>query len=424
MKTTTNKDTIRRTSAMVASLMMVAVSANAIVVSANQASAPQLSIDAITAEAGQSVDVNIMVNGDFDFTSFGTKLVYDGALNYTGFDLSDSEVNKVGGMISVDENLSEGDVIAVLGYASATNPIKSGKIATLHFDVPRAAEPGTVYNIGWYDIDEFCNEDEEYTPEIVDGSITVTADYELDYKVKDGEATVIGCKGDPTKVKIPEFHKGMPVKGIDKNAFASCDNLEAVEIPDQVDDISDSALSGAQNDIDVKGGEGTAAESFAEKYKYTFVAQGETAAAGIRIDVDEYKFEFTDSVSFTKDNIHVVAVNENGKETPVDNWNFGTTPRETVEDGVKKVKVSIENENGVLGYVSIDMGVKGNVSDSGKISARDAAAILSAYKKSYKGEASGLTARQEKLADFDGNGTITAKDAASAFKAYKDAYKK
>ena len=105
MKTTTNKDTIRRTSAMVASLMMVAVSANAIVVSANQASAPQLSIDAITAEAGQAVDVNIMVNGDFDFTSFGTKLVYDGALNYTGFDLSDSEVNKVGGMISVDENL-------------------------------------------------------------------------------------------------------------------------------------------------------------------------------------------------------------------------------------------------------------------------------------------------------------------------------
>ena len=78
----------------------------------------------------------------------------------------------------------------------------------------------------------------------------------------------------------------------------------------------------------------------------------------------------------------------------------------------------------MLGYVSIDMGVKGNVSDSGKISARDAAAILSAYKKSYKGEASGLTARQEKLADFDGNGTITAKDAASAFKAYKDAYKK
>ena len=159
MKTTvmTNKETLRRTSAMAAAVMMVAVSANAIVVSANKAAEPQLSIDTITAEAGQSVDVNVMVDGNFDFTYLGTKLVYDSALNYTGCDIGESTMNKVGGTISVEENLSEGDVISMLGYTSATKPANNGILATLHFDVPRAAEPGTVYNISWDDIYEFGN---------------------------------------------------------------------------------------------------------------------------------------------------------------------------------------------------------------------------------------------------------------------------
>ena len=422
MKTTvmTNKETLRRTSAMAAAVMMVAVSANAIVVSANKAAEPQLSIDTITAEAGQSVDVNVMVDGNFDFTYLGTKLVYDSALNYTGCDIGESTMNKVGGTISVEENLSEGDVISMLGYTSATKPANNGILATLHFDVPRAAEPGTVYNISWYDIDEFGNVDTEYTPSIIDGSITVVADYELDYKVKNGEATVIGCKGDPAKVKIPEFHKGYPVTAISKDAFAGCGHLESVEIPDEVESIEDGAFG---SDVDVKGGAGSAAESYAERNKFTFVAQGENAADGVRIDVDEYKFEFTDSVSFTKDNIHVVTVNENGKEVPVENWHFGTTPQQAREVGSGKVKVSIETENGILGYVTIDTGVKGNVSDSGKISARDAAEIFSAYKKAYKGEPLGLTARQEKLADYDGNGVITSRDAAAVFKAYKESYR-
>lgn len=420
--TTTNKDALRKTSAMVASLMMVAVSANAIVVSAAQPARPELAVDTISGEAGQSVDVNVMVNGNFDFSYFGTKLAFDGALNYTGCDVGQSSVNKVGGTISVEESYMDDDVITMCGYTSALQPAKSGTLVTLHFDIPRSAEPGTIYNIGWYDIDEFGNGDEEYTPQIVDGSITVVSDYELGYKVKNGEASITGCEGDPTKVKIPEYYKGFPVKSIAKDAFGDCDRLEEVQIPDQVENINSKAFD-AQSKLDVKGSEDTAAETFAETNKYTFVAQGESAITGYRIDVDQYKFEFSDSVSFTKDNIHVVSINESGKETPVDNWNFGTSPEEIYENGAKKVKVSIELDGNVLGYVSIDMGIKGNITDSGKITARDASTIFSAYKEAYNSGEADLTTRQQKLADVDDNGAITAKDAAQTFASYKTAYR-
>ena len=421
MKTTvmTNKETIRRTSAMAAALMMVAVSANAIVVSADQP-APQLKIESITAESGQSVDINVEVNGDCEFTSFGAKLEYDSALHYTGCSDKNSSVSKAGGSIWIEENYAEGGIVAMLGFASSLKPAQSGNLLTLHFNIPRTAEPGTVYNISWYDVDEFASEDMEYTPEVINGSITIKADYELEYKVENGYATVIGCTGDPTNVRIPEYHNGMPVVGIEKDAFTSCENLESVEISGEVDEISDGAFG---SDVEVKGHANTKAQEYAEKNNLTFVAQGEAVADGIRIDVDGYKFEYTDAVSFTKDNVHVVAVRSSGKEVPVENWHFGTTPQEA---GIGTVNVPIvsDDTNETLGYVAIDTGVRGNVSDTGKISARDASLIFSAYKRAYKSGSAGLTMRQERLADYDGGGVITASDAAAAFSEFKNGYGK
>lgn len=67
-------------------------------------------------------------------------------------------------------------------------------------------------------------------------------------------------------------------------------------------------------------------------------------------------------------------------------------------------------------------GVIGDSNGDKKVSAADASAIFSEYKRNYRGEASKFTSQQIKVCDFNEDGKVTAFDASYAFSAYKKAY--
>ena len=68
-------------------------------------------------------------------------------------------------------------------------------------------------------------------------------------------------------------------------------------------------------------------------------------------------------------------------------------------------------------------GVIGDFNGDEKISALDASAIFSEYKRSYRGENAKFTSAQIRVCDFNEDGKITASDASYAFSAYKKAYR-
>ena len=55
-----------------------------------------------------------------------------------------------------------------------------------------------------------------------------------EYTLIDGEVTVIGYRGDPEYIDIPEFIESCPVTEIRDNAFYNCHSLRHISIPDTV----------------------------------------------------------------------------------------------------------------------------------------------------------------------------------------------
>ena len=51
-------------------------------------------------------------------------------------------------------------------------------------------------------------------------------------KLSDGTYMIIGVKGSPSSVVIPETYRGKPVKQIDWGAFHGCTSITSIEIPD------------------------------------------------------------------------------------------------------------------------------------------------------------------------------------------------
>ncbi|MCD8039354.1 MAG: leucine-rich repeat domain-containing protein [Lachnospiraceae bacterium] len=85
------------------------------------------------------------------------------------------------------------------------------------------------------------------------------------------------------------------VKSIDTNAFGNCTSLEKIKIPNSVTSINKDAFSGTVGLV-IYGYTGSAAETFAETYGYTFVSLGEApeavtiVGAKIKIAAQTYNF--------------------------------------------------------------------------------------------------------------------------------------
>ena len=55
-----------------------------------------------------------------------------------------------------------------------------------------------------------------------------------EYTIIDGEVTVVGYKGEPEYIEIPEYIEGCPVIEVRDNAFYNCHSLKAAVLPDTV----------------------------------------------------------------------------------------------------------------------------------------------------------------------------------------------
>lgn len=55
-----------------------------------------------------------------------------------------------------------------------------------------------------------------------------------EYTIINGEATIVGYKGEPEYIEIPEFIEGCPVTEIRDNAFYRCSSLREIALPDTV----------------------------------------------------------------------------------------------------------------------------------------------------------------------------------------------
>ncbi len=67
-------------------------------------------------------------------------------------------------------------------------------------------------------------------------------DYTWEYSISSGTAEIIGVSPAIGSLAIPSTLGGYPVKGIGANAFADCDRLSSVTIPDGVESIGTNAF--------------------------------------------------------------------------------------------------------------------------------------------------------------------------------------
>lgn len=162
-------------------------------------SGPVISVNNVTAKAGETAEVTVSVKGaDLNWSMCGIHLTYPDVLDCVLMDEeTDSVKFKKGvasqyntGFISLEcrwqnkqpEELMKKHLSALFFTVMFNgNEGQDGDIATFYFDVPKDAEPGTVYPIGFYymETDMFRNIEgdesfEKYAFEhLQEGSITV-----------------------------------------------------------------------------------------------------------------------------------------------------------------------------------------------------------------------------------------------------------
>jgi hypothetical protein len=151
-----------------AGMATIAVLGASTLVGVSAADTAKLVLSDETGMAGDTVTIAISVENNPGLEGIGGKIKFDEALTL--------ESTKAGTMVEMFTVNKYPDSITFAGAAMEVSEDSEGTIGLIDFTIPEDAEPGTVYEISWIELDDYSNAegsvnfDEE---DLINGSITV-----------------------------------------------------------------------------------------------------------------------------------------------------------------------------------------------------------------------------------------------------------
>lgn len=105
----------------------------------------------------------------------------------------------------------------------------------------------------WHeDLESYLSDDDPFVAQGFVGDPLTDAEYELVYRIdrcpdERSALAVVGYRGAPVTVDVPEEWGGMPVARIAQGAFQDCETLVSISMTDTIDDIGERAFAGCAN---------------------------------------------------------------------------------------------------------------------------------------------------------------------------------
>jgi hypothetical protein len=165
------KNVLLRTLASMSAIAILGVS-TIIGASASAEKDIPLSIDKVTGKAGETVTVAISVDNNQGLDGMGAEIQFD-----EGLTLGTAKAGSLSDLVSVTPRPGTNNFVFSVAVMEVSTDTE-GTIALIDFTIPEDAEPGTVYDITWVNLDDFTNGSNSYVDRIdlVNGSITVIDD--------------------------------------------------------------------------------------------------------------------------------------------------------------------------------------------------------------------------------------------------------
>jgi hypothetical protein len=162
------KNVLLRTLASMSAIAILGVS-TIIGASASAEKDIPLSIDKVTGKAGETVTVAISVDNNQGLDGMGAEIQFD-----EGLTLGTAKAGSLSDLVSVTPRPGTNNFVFSVAVMEVSTDTE-GTIALIDFTIPEDAEPGTVYDITWVNLDDFTNGSNSYVDRIdlVNGSITV-----------------------------------------------------------------------------------------------------------------------------------------------------------------------------------------------------------------------------------------------------------
>lgn len=209
---------------------------------------------------------------------------------------------------------------------------------------------------------------------------------------------------------LEEYSVPAYISEISEYAFMNCKGIKKMYVPEEVETVGIYAFKNCT--AEVYGYSDSGMDIYARKNDVNFIKY--------LIEVSGNQWYYSDMLSFDYSTVTVTDIDGNLVE-----FSFGASPEQVYKDNLKTVPVEVYGEN--EGEVSVQVGLRGDVNQDGKISASDASLIFSEYKRLYKGQSGKLSKWKTFIANVDstkGNSKITAQDASYVFSYYKEEYTK
>ena len=102
------------------------------------------------------------------------------------------------------------------------------------------------------DRESYLPDDDPFVAQGFVGDPLIDSEYELVYRIDERPArhsalTIVGYRGTPVTVDVPEVWDGMPVARIAQGAFLGCETLVSIAMPDTIDVIDERAFADCKN---------------------------------------------------------------------------------------------------------------------------------------------------------------------------------